>query len=98
LFNKLISFLKEVTNYIDSGYPVDFIYLDFQKEFDKVSHRILIMKLEARGIDGNILKWIENWLSHRKHSVVLNGQFSDWRDVLSCVPQLRDQFWAHSFS
>ena len=26
---KLLVFLEEVTNYIDSGYPVDLIYLDF---------------------------------------------------------------------
>jgi len=45
------------------------------------------MKLEAHGIDGDILKWIGNWLSDRKQRVVLNGQFSDWRDVLSGVPQ-----------
>jgi len=47
--------LEEVTNYTDSGYPVDVIYLDFQKAFDKVPHRRLIMKLEAHGIDGDIL-------------------------------------------
>jgi len=45
------------------------------------------MKLEARGIDGDIFKWIGNWLSDRKLRVVLNGQFSDWRHVLSGVPQ-----------
>jgi len=45
------------------------------------------MKLEAHGIDGDTLKWIENWLSDRKQRVVLNGQFSDWTDVLSGVPQ-----------
>ena len=45
------------------------------------------MKLEANGIDGEILQWIGNLLSDRKQRVVLNGQISDWRDVLSGVPQ-----------
>ena len=45
------------------------------------------MKLEAHGIVGNILKWIENWLSHRKQRVILNGCFSEWKDVMSGVPQ-----------
>jgi len=31
-------FVEEVANYLDSGYPVDVIYLDFQKTFDKVYH------------------------------------------------------------
>jgi len=42
------------------------------------------MKLEAHG---EILQWIGNWLSDRKQRVVLNGQLSDWRDVLSGVPR-----------
>jgi len=43
--------------------------------------------MEAHGVDGEILQWIGNWLSDRKQRVVLNGQISDWRDVLSGVPQ-----------
>ena len=59
--------MEEVTNYTDRGYPVDVIYLDFQKAFDKVPHKRLLMKLAAHGIAGNVLKWIfENWLSNRK--------------------------------
>jgi len=45
------------------------------------------MKLAAHGIAGNVLKWIEDWLSTRKQRVVLNGCFSEWRDVISGVPQ-----------
>ena len=65
--------MEEVTNYLDSGYPVDVIYLDFQKAFDKVSHQRLLMKLAAHGLGGDILQWIGNWLSNRKQRVVLNG-------------------------
>ena len=36
----LLVFMEEVTNYIDRGYPVDVIYLDFQKAFDKVPHNV----------------------------------------------------------
>jgi len=35
----LLVFLEKVTNYVDSGYPVVIIYLDFQKAFDKVPHK-----------------------------------------------------------
>ena len=37
----LLIFMEEVTNYLDSGFPV-VIYLDFQKAFDKVPHRRLL--------------------------------------------------------
>jgi len=83
----LLVFMEEVTNYLDSGYPVDIIYLDFQKAFDKVPNRRLIIKLEAHGTEGEVVQWIENWLSERKQRVVLNAQFSDWKDVLSGVQQ-----------
>jgi len=79
--------MKELTNYLDSGYPVYVIYLDFQKAFDKVPHQRLLMKLAAHGLGRDILQWIRNWLSNRKQRVVLNGQHSGWRDVLSGVPQ-----------
>ena len=51
--------MEEVSNYLDAGYPVDVIYLDFQKAFDKVPHGRLLTKLLAHGIDGNVLKWTE---------------------------------------
>jgi len=45
----ILIFIEEITNYIDSGYPVDVIYLDFQKAFDKVAHQRLglLFKLAA---------------------------------------------------
>ena len=46
----LLVFVEEVANYIDRGYPMDVIYLDFQKAFDKVPHKRLLMKLAAHGI------------------------------------------------
>ena len=33
----LLEFLDLISNYVDQGIPVDVIYLDFQKAFDKVS-------------------------------------------------------------
>ena len=54
------------------------ISLDFQKAFDKVPHRRLLGKLKSHGIDGKLLKWLEDWLSERKQRVVLNGKFSNW--------------------
>jgi len=62
--------MEEVTKYIDSGYPVDVIYLDFQKAFDKVPHRRLSTKIEAHGIGGEVLKWIQSWLHGSRQRVV----------------------------
>jgi hypothetical protein len=83
----LLEFMEIITQYVDDGHPVDVIYLDFQKAFDKVPHARLIKKVKAHGINGKILTWIEAWLSGRLQRVVLNGSKSDWTEVMSGVPQ-----------
>jgi hypothetical protein len=85
--SNLLEFLEVVTEYVDKGVPVDAIYLDFQKAFDKVPHERLLKKVEAHGITGKILRWIREWLYDRKQRVVLNGKRSRWTSVLSGVPQ-----------
>ena len=65
----MLIFMETVTNYLDSGYPVDVIYLDFQKAFDKVPHKRLLMKLQVYGIDEELLRWIKGRLSGRRQRV-----------------------------
>ena len=69
------------------GGVTDSIYLDFAKAFDTVPHRRLIEKLKAYGIDGDILKWIEAFLSNRSQVVKVNGETSSAASVLSGIPQ-----------
>jgi ribonuclease P/MRP protein subunit RPP40 len=83
----LLAFLESVTAHVDEGYPVDVVYLDFAKAFDKVPHARLVSKLQAHGITGKVAAWISNWLQDRKQRVVLNGETSEWSDVSSGVPQ-----------
>ena len=62
----MLCFLEEITKWIDVGSPVDIIYLDFQKAFDKVPHQRLLLKLKAHGIRDSITDWIEQWLTDRR--------------------------------
>ena len=43
-------FFEEISKWVDEGSPVDIIYLDFQKSFDKVPHQRLILKLKSHGM------------------------------------------------
>ena len=66
---------------------MDVVYLDFQKAFDKVPHQRLILKLKTHGIGNDVINWIETWLTHRRQRVIVDGEISNWKSVLSGVPQ-----------
>ena len=83
----LLCFLEEITKLVDDGSPVDVVYLDFQKAFDKVPHQRLLLKLKDHGLCNDAINWIEKWLTHRRQRVILNGEISNWKSVLSGVPQ-----------
>ena len=83
----LLEFLEKVTKVVDEGKPLDVIFLDFAKAFDKVPIKRLLKKLYAHGVRGKLLKWIADWLTNRTQHVVLNRKFSTWIDILSGVPQ-----------
>ena len=85
--NKLVMFLEEITKWVDDGSPVEVIYLDFQKAFDKVPHKRLIRKLKSHGMGNSIINWVEQWLTYRRQRVVVDGEVSSWKSVLSGVPQ-----------
>ncbi len=85
--NKLVMFFEETTKWVDDVSPVDVIYLDFQKAFDKVPHQRLILKLKSHGMGNSIINWIEQWLTDRSQRVVVDGEVPSWKSVLSGVPQ-----------
>ena len=65
----------------------DVIYVDFAKAFDKVDHEILLRKLKNIGVEGNLLKWLMNFLSNINQVVVVDNILSYIAEVLSGVPQ-----------
>ena len=84
---QLLKVVDEWSKYIDMNKQIDCIYLDFQKAFDTVPHKRLLKKLESSGITGTLLKWLQDFLSNRQQRVALSGTFSNWKPVLSGIPQ-----------
>jgi hypothetical protein len=82
----LLEFLEKLTTEMDDGNPMDVVYLDFSKAFDRVPHARLLAKFKAHSVDGKVLNWIGEWLNGRTQRTVLNGEFSDWGEVVSGVP------------
>ncbi len=75
------------TEILDKGSSLDTIYLDFSKAFDSVPHEHLCIKLENYGVKGKALRWVKSFLKDRRQKVVVNGEESEWKEVLSGVPQ-----------
>ena len=56
---QLLECTEEWLKHLDCNGEIDIIYLDFKAAFDKVSHKRLLAKMDAIGIKGKLLKWID---------------------------------------
>ncbi|VEN57253.1 unnamed protein product [Callosobruchus maculatus] len=83
----LLANLELWTQALDNHYPIDVIYVDFEKAFDTVPIERLLYKLEHFGIRGQLLKWIRAYLSDRSFQVRISGVLSNKYQAVSGVPQ-----------
>ena len=85
--SQLVLTIHDLASAIEQGEQIDAILLDFSKAFDKVPHRRLAQKLHHYGIRGDLLSWIESFLSERNQQVLVEGHSSQSTPVTSGVPQ-----------
>src|SRR5450759_3937292 len=83
--------LLEFVNYslmaMDNGNHVEVLYTDFSKAFDRVDIPMLLFKLQKMGIQPNLLKWINSYLTNRDQLVRFKGKQSTPIHATSGVPQ-----------
>ena len=86
---QLISITHEIYNAFDCNPSLEVrgVFLDISKALDKVWHDGLIYKLKRNGINGDLSRPIESFLSDRYQRVVLNGQTSNWNKIKAGVSQ-----------
>jgi len=84
---QLIKMFDNWTEALEEGGQIDVIYTDFEKAFDKVPHKRLLLKLKHYNVNPDIIDWIQSFLTNRKQRVKLNNNFSSWCAVLSGIPQ-----------
>ncbi len=64
------------------------VLLDLSAAFDTIDHEILLQRLKTHyGIDGNVLKWFESYLSDRTQSVIIEEEISEAKKLKYGVPQ-----------
>ena len=74
LFRLLQKWQKE----LDSSGIVGTILMDLSKAYDCLPHNLTIAKLEAYGLDTNILRFIFDYLSCRKQRTKMGSSYSSW--------------------
>jgi hypothetical protein len=79
--------MEQLTQSLDGGGLCDVVFLDFSKAFDTVPHTLLLEKLFAYGIRGNLLSWLTDYLSQRFQVISINGSFSSPVPISSGVVQ-----------
>ncbi|CAF4867365.1 unnamed protein product [Pieris macdunnoughi] len=85
--SNLTVFTEYILKGMDEGEQIDAIYTDFEKAFDRVDHVILLHKLLALGIRGDLYRWIKSYVTNRRQAVVMGGHRSTFINVTSGVPQ-----------
>ena len=83
----VLSILEEIRLNLDKKIFSCGVFVDLEKAFDTVNHKILIEKLNHYGIKGIPNKWFTSYLSNRTQSVSLNGTLSENQPVHCGVPQ-----------
>jgi len=63
------------------------VFFDLSNAFDRVWHFALLYKLASVGVEGRVLKWLQNYLRGRKFNVYFEGEYSRTREITSGVPQ-----------
>ena len=79
--------LNDWTVALDNRDSVTVGYIDYAKAFDSVSPQKLCYKLQAYGISGNLLKWIQDFLSERRQCVRVGNTLSSMKPLTSGVVQ-----------
>ena len=85
--SQLLNHFDKVTWFLEHGKPVDVVYLDFTKAFDKVDIGITFHKLKSLGIQGEIGRWLTDFLTNRKQTVLVDGRKSAPQHATSGAPQ-----------
>ena len=83
----IISIVEEICINLDNKLFTCGVFLDLEKAFDTVNHKILIKKLDYYGIRGEYNNWLDSYLTNRKQFVTLGDSTSSQENITCGVPQ-----------
>ena len=83
----ILSITEEIRQNIDNGKFTCGVFVDLEKAFDTVNHKILLAKLEHYGVRSVANNWFRSYLTNRKQMVDLGNGASTFQYVTCGVPQ-----------
>ena len=83
----LINITENIRKALDDGNIGCGVFVDLQKAFDTVDHKILLAKLNHCGIHGVSNDWFKSYLSNRNQYVSINGYESGLAALNCGIPQ-----------
>ena len=79
---KVHGYTHDWLSILDKRSEVYCVFFNFQKAFDTVPHKQLMLQLKQLHLHPQLLQWIHNYLCYRQQSV-------RWRKVLPCASGFR---------
>ena len=83
----LLCLTETILKNLDEGKFSCAVFLDLQKAFDSVDHKILLKKLENYGFRGISKSWVNSYLTGRHQYVSVNNVHSEFMSIKHGVPQ-----------
>ena len=83
----LICLTDQILLDMDNDRVTGLIFIDYKKAFELIDHDILLLKLEAYGVESKELMLLKQHLRGRKQSVTINVAQSDPQPITHGVPQ-----------
>lgn len=83
----LMRIVNDMLKAMDENKVILLALLDLSAAFDVVDHEILLNRLRLQGITGDVLTWLESYLSGRTQQVVIGGHKSKVKTLDCGMPQ-----------
>ena len=83
----LLLMLEKWKRAVDNDKVFGALLTDLSKAFDRISHDLLIAKLNAYGLSLSFLKLVHSYLQNRKQRTKIGSSYSPWEEIISGVPQ-----------
>ena len=78
--------LSDLLAHIGRG-PAITVFLDLDKAYEREDPLVVLSLLARRGVEGNTLRWLQDFLHDRTSTVRLQGTFSEERTMPGGTPQ-----------